>query len=118
MAFDNSGKYHMNPHHAKERDKQSASKPKKAPEGSPAEESSEPPAEASAEGDAAPPMQAGGMGMDMGMGDQGGEVSCPACGAHFPLELGLGQPQHPAMAGHGAVPTHESQGAMPALGGY
>ena len=108
----------MNPHHAKERDKQSASKPKKAPEGSPAEESSEPPAEASAEGDTAPPM-GGGMGMDMGMGDQGGEVSCPACGAHFPLELGLGQPQHPAMAGHGAVPTHESQGAaMPVLGGY
>ncbi len=115
MAFDKTGKYHMSPHHAKARDKANESKPPK--EGSPAEESSEPPAEASAEGDTAPPMGDGGMGM--GMGDQGGEVSCPACGAHFPLELGLGQPQHPAMAGHGAVPTHESQGAaMPHLGGY
>ncbi len=98
MPMDKSGKYHMNPHHAKMAD----SAPKQGAEGSPKEEASEPMPEAMAEGD---PMGDQGSGMD---------VTCPGCGASFPLELGLA-PQE----GQGAVPTHESQGAaMPVLGGY
>jgi hypothetical protein len=96
MAFAKSGKYFMNPHHAKMAD----SAPKKPPasEGSPKEEATEPKAEAMAEGDQ-------GSGMD---------VTCPGCGERFPLEAGLAPEQ-----GQGAVPTHESQGAaMPVLGGY
>jgi hypothetical protein len=51
----------------------------------------------------------------MAEGDQGSgmEVTCPGCGERFPLEAGLAPEQ-----GQGAVPTHESQAAMPVLGGY
>ena len=95
MPMDKAGKYHMNPHHAKMAD---AAPKKQGAEGSPTEESSEPMPEAMAEGDQ-------GSGMD---------VTCPGCGERFPLEAGLAPEQ-----GHGAVPTHESQGAaMPVLGGY
>ena len=96
MPMDKAGKYHMSPHHAKMSDERGAA-PKKGAEGSPAEEASEPMPEAMAEG------------------DQGADVTCPGCGATFPLELGLAPQQ--AMPGQGAVPTHES-GAPPALSGY
>ena len=96
MAFDSTGKYHMNPHHAKMAD----NAPKKGAEGSPAEESSEPKGEAMAEGD-----------------DVGSQMmTCPSCGAQFPEEMGLAQPD--AMP-QPQQPSHESQGAsMPVLGGY
>jgi hypothetical protein len=92
--MDKAGKYHMSPHHAKMAD---AAPKKQGAEGSPKEEASEPMPEAMAEGD-----QGSGM-----------EVTCPGCGERFPLEAGLAPEQ-----GQGAVPTHESQAAMPVLGGY
>lgn len=98
MPMDKSGKYHMNPHHAKMADARGPAPKKEGAEGSPKEEASEPMSEAMAEG------------------DQGGQMmTCPSCGAQFPEELGLAPEQ--AMPGHGAAPTHES-GALPALSGY
>ncbi len=95
MPMDKSGKYHMNPHHAKAADASA----KQGAEGSPKEEASEPMPEAMAEGDT-------GSGM---------EVQCPGCGERFPLEQGLAPQQMP---GQGAVTT-QSSGAPPmALSGY
>jgi len=100
MAFDKSGKYHMNPHHAKMAD----------------------------QGAGKPPMQASGdekeMPGDADAGTEGQEpvmMTCPACGDTFPMEEGLAhnamQQQNPA-SGHGAAPTHQSSGAPMAMSGY
>ncbi len=96
MAFDKTGKYHMSPHHAKMADERGASS-KKGPEGSPQEEASEPGSEAMAEGDTGSPM-----------------MTCPSCGAQFPEEMGLAQPE--AMP-QPHQPQHSS-GAPMALSGY
>lgn len=96
MPMDKAGKYRMNPHQVKMSDERGA---KKGAEGSPKEEASEP------------------MGEAMAEGDQGTDVTCPGCGATFPLELGLAPQQ--GMPGPGAVTTDESRAAaMPMPGGY
>ena len=90
MAFDKTGKYHMSPHHAKMADS------------APAKGGGEPPA-------------------DDGMNDAGADpdagsqmITCPSCGAQFPEEMGLAQPE--------AMPQpqqpHEASGAPSGLSGY
>ncbi len=92
MAFDKTGKYHMNPHHAKMAD--SAPKKPSADDGA-----SDDGIDAAADPDAGQRM-----------------MTCPSCGAQFPEEMGLAQPD--AMP-QPQQPSHESQGAsMPVLGGY
>ncbi len=85
MAFDKSGKYHMNPHHAKMAD---AGSSKDAPDT--------------------------GMPDDAGQDQAGQMITCPACGAQFPEEMGMQE--------HGAAateqPMHQSSGAPPAMSGY
>ena len=94
MAFDKTGKYHMNPHHAKMAD---AAPPKDA---------------------GAPPAHDAMPDADEGSDQEPVMMTCPACGDTFPMEEGLAHSAaQPVAAGHGAAPTHESGHGM-SLGGY